>query len=51
MSEPVDRNLPEVSEALIANGQDKLGEVPGNAGDDYGEESDDYDEEFNDEEV
>ena len=51
MSEPVDPNLPEVSEALAANGQDEFGEVSGDAGYDVGEESDEYGEEIDDEEV
>jgi hypothetical protein len=49
MSEPVDRSLPEVSEALAANGQDEFDDEVGDAGDDFGEESDEYD--INDEEV
>lgn len=52
MSEPVDPNLPEVSEALAANGQDEFEEeAEGGAEYDLGEESDEYDDEINDEEV
>ena len=50
MSEEVDRSLPEVSEALAANGQGEFEEVSGDAGDDLGEESDEYDEDDIDEE-
>jgi hypothetical protein len=51
MSEPVDPSLPEVSEALAANGQDEFEEVSGDRGYDFGEESDEYDDDIDDEEV